>query len=503
MVKTEIIYYQGKDLDYNLHISSQELIYFMDEFLSESTESVVSVEKSKLSDNSSRMSEETEVSVPVLTVKSEKIEERLYNSSEFLSEHLPESASEISISSSTKSLDGHQCESQVSKIVLIGTAHVSERSIADVKSVIRNLKPDVVAVELCRGRYDSLEGNEQEEQLLIKELLSGGKIYYYFIHWLLAQLQKKIGEDMGVKPGAEMLLAMEEAKFISAKVALIDREIQVTLQRFWGKMKFFEKIRMISSLLGGLIEVGKGTDIDIEHITEPDFVAELVSELRGFAPTAARVLIDERDAYLAGNIIEAAEGGNKTVVAVIGAGHKVGVMNYLKNPKDIPPLDTLMEIPKKSFGIIKIIGFIFVGLIVAFFLLMLLSGIPFKLFLIAFVFWFIITGILSALGTLLAGGHRNSILTSFLVAITLHPGWFAGLVEAKYQNPKASDIKSLLAVESFSDIFKNKIMKILLVASLSNIGSIAGAFLGGYIIMHITGIDPRDVLSAGLKTLGF
>ena len=308
---------------------------------------------------------------------------------------------------------------------------------------------------------------------------------------------------MGVKPGAEMLLAMEEAKFISAKVALIDREIQVTLQRFWGKMKFFEKIRMISSLLGGLIEVGKGTDIDIEHITEPDFVAELVSELRGFAPTAARVLIDERDAYLAGNIIEAAEGGNKTVVAVIGAGHKVGVMNYLKNPKDIPPLDTLMEIPKKSFGIIKIIGFIFVGLIVAFFLLMLLSGIPFKLFLIAFVFWFIITGILSALGTLLAGGHRNSILTSFLVAITLHPGWFAGLVEAKYQNPKASDIKSLLAVESFSDIFKNKIMKILLVASLSNIGSIAGAFLGGYIIMHITGIDPRDVLSAGLKTLGF
>jgi hypothetical protein len=109
MVKTEIIYYQGKDLDYNLHISSQELIYFMDEFLSESTESVVSVEKSKLSDNSSRMSEETEVSVPVLTVKSEKIEERLYNSSEFLSEHLPESASEISISSSTKSLDEEYC----------------------------------------------------------------------------------------------------------------------------------------------------------------------------------------------------------------------------------------------------------------------------------------------------------------------------------------------------------------------------------------------------------
>src|SRR5665647_1949054 len=96
---------------------------------------------------------------------------------------------------------------------------------------------------------------------------------------------------LGVKPGAEMLSAMEEAKTIGANVALIDRDIQVTLQRFWGKMKFLEKLRMIGSLLGGLIEIGKGNDIDIDQITEPDFVAELVSELRGFAPTAAKVLI--------------------------------------------------------------------------------------------------------------------------------------------------------------------------------------------------------------------
>ena len=164
--------------------------------------------------------------------------------------------------------------------MLIGTAHVSEKSVAEVNAVIRNMKPDVVAVELCRGRYDSLEGNAQEDQVPIKDLLSGGKIYYYVIHWLLAHLQKKIGEDMGVKPGAEMLSAMEEAKNIGANVALIDRDIQVTLQRFWGKMKFLEKFRMIGSLLGGLIEIGKGNDIDIDQITEPDFVAELVSELR-------------------------------------------------------------------------------------------------------------------------------------------------------------------------------------------------------------------------------
>jgi pheromone shutdown-related protein TraB len=263
---------------------------------------------------------------------------------------------------------------------------------------------------------------------------------------------------------------------------------------------------MISSLLGGLIDLGKGDDpdLDINHITEPDFVAELVSELRGFAPTAAKVLIDERDAYLAGNIIEATEGGNKTVVVVIGAGHKSGVIKYLKNPKTIPLLKTLTEIPKRKYGITKIISFIFVGIIIAFFLLMLLSGISLKLFLIAFVCWFLITGILSALGTLLAGGHRNSVLTSFFTAwiTTPHAGWFAALVEAKKLNPKASDVKALFAVENFSDIFKNSIMRVLLVASLANIGSVVGAVLGGYVIMQVTGFDPRDIIFAGLKTLG-
>ncbi|WP_292389329.1 TraB/GumN family protein [Methanosarcina sp. UBA5] len=476
----------------------------MDKLAPKSAENTISVEKSNISDSSIITPEENGVSVPVLAIKTEENEEKLDISSNFIAEPLPDSVSVISIPSTSQSPDGHQADS---KIVLIGTAHVSEKSVEEVRTVIRNLKPDVVAVELCKGRFDSLEGNAQEAQVPIKDLLSGGKIYYYLIHWLLAHLQKKIGEDMGVRTGAEMLSAIDEAGDIGANIALIDRDIQVTLQRFWGKMKFLEKVKMISSLLGGLIDLGKEDDsnLDINHITEPDFVAELVSELRGFAPTAAKVLIDERDAYLAGSIIEAAEGGNKTVVVVIGAGHKSGVIKYLKNPKIIPPLKTLTEIPKKKYGIAKIISFIFVGIIIAFFLLLLLSGVSLKLFLIAFVCWFLITGALSALGTLLAGGHRNSVLTSFLTAwiTTPHAGWFAGLVEAKKLNPKASDIKALFAVENFSDIFKNNIMRVLLVASFANIGSVVGAVLGGYIIMQVTGFDPKDIIFVGLRTLGF
>lgn len=477
----------------------------MDKLVSEPAENAISAGKSKLCDSSINLTEENMASVQeVAAVKTGKIEANPDVSSELASEPLPNSALEILIPSNSQSSDESSAKYQPSRVVLIGTAHVSEKSVAEVKSVIRNLKPDIVAVELCGERSNALEGKSQEDEVPIKDLLSGGKLYYYLVHWLLAHMQKKIGEEKGVKPGAEMISAMKEAESIGAKVALIDRDVQVTLQRFWGKMKFPEKIKMVGSLLGCVANIGKGKDLDIDQMTEQEVVQELVSELRGTAPTAAQVLIDERDAYLAGNIVKAAEGGNKTIVVVIGAGHKAGVINYLKNPKSIPPLDTLIEIPKKSLGIGKIVGFVFVALIVAFFVLLLLSGVSLQLFLIAFVCWFIITGALSALGALLAGGHRNSIVTSFLLAwiTTPHPGWFSGLVEAKHRNPKTSDIKALLAVENFGDIFKNSLMRVLLVASLTNIGSIAGAFLGGIVIMNVTGTKPSDIIFAALKVIG-
>ncbi|MGB9941291.1 TraB/GumN family protein [Methanosarcina sp.] len=508
MNKPEITDSQDKDPDYSFHSSSQESIYSMDKRVTQSAENSISVGKSKLSGSSINVPQEDKISAPASEIESGELETKLDISSELIAEPVSYSASEVSIPSPSQSLDGAQAEYQPSKIVLIGTAHVSEKSVAEVKAAIRNLKPDIVAVELCRGRYDALKGNVQERQVPIKEILTEGKIYYYIIHWLLAYVQKKIGDDMGVKPGAEMISAIEEAESVGAKVALIDRDIQVTLQRFWGKMKFLEKIKMIGSLLGGLIGIGKGTEIDIDQITENDVVTALVNELRGFAPTAAEVLIDERDAYLAGSILRVAAGGNKTVVVVIGAGHKPGVLEYLRNPKTVPSLNALMEIPKKRISLGKVVGFAFVGLIAGFFLLLLLSGVKLELLLIAFGWWFIITGTLSAAGTLLAGGHPYSVLTAFSVAwlTTLHPliaaGWFAGLVEARQRNPTTADIKALAGIETFREMFKNRFMRVLLVASFANIGSMTGTVLGAYVMMQVTGLDPRDILLAGFNAIG-
>ena len=511
MEKSDVTDSQDREPEYYFQSSSQDSIYSVDELATKSAEGETSAGKSELSNSSASEPEKAEAEVLESVAEAGTVVEgKLDLSSGFVAEPLPGSTpvSKLQPTPGVQVVETREAERQPSKIVIIGTAHVSEKSVEEVKTTIRKLKPDIVAVELCRGRYDSLKGNVQEKQLPIKDILGGGKVYFYLINWLLAYVQKKIGEDMGVKPGSEMLMAIEEAEASGARVALIDRDIQITLQRFWGRMKFFEKIRMLGSLVGGLIGIGKGADIDIDSITEQDVVTALVSELRDFAPTAAEVLIDERDAYLAGSILRTAAGGNKTIVVVVGAGHKPGILKYLKEPKSIPPLGSLIEIPKKRFSAGKVIGFGIVGLAIAVFLLLLLSGTPLELLLIAFGWWFLINGTLSAAGTLLAGGHPYSIATAFLVAwlTSLNPmmaaGWFAGLVEAKQRNPTTEDIKALAGIDTVGEMFKNKFMRVLLVASFANVGSVIGTFIGAYVMVQVTGIDPREVILSGFSALG-
>jgi pheromone shutdown-related protein TraB len=395
-----------------------------------------------------------------------------------------------------------------SQIIIVGTAHVSEKSVRKVVETIEREQPDIVAVELCKGRYDALKGKVQVSQIPIKELLSEGKVYFFMVHWLLAYIQKKIGDEMGVQPGAEMINAIDAAEASGAKVALIDRDIQVTLQRFWSKMGFIEKIRMVGALIGAALGFGDGKDIDIDNITDQDMVTMLTEELRGIAPTAAKVLIDERDAYIAGNLVRAASGGGKKIVAVVGAGHRSGIENYLKHPETIPPLGTLMDVPKKRFSIMKLIGVGIVGIAVATFALLILSGTPMELLLLAFGWWFIINGVLSAAGAIIARGHPYSVITAFMVAwlTSLNPmmaaGWFAGLVEAKQRNPTTDDFKKLIEVETTGSMLENKLFRVILVAALANIGSMIGTFVGVYVMMQIAGIDPRDVISAGFSTIG-
>lgn len=399
-----------------------------------------------------------------------------------------------------------------SRIIIIGTAHVSEKSVAEVNEAIEREKPDIVAVELCKPRYDSLKGKTTDTDVPIKEILKGGKIYQYMIHMLLAHVQKKFADEMGVQPGAEMIKAIDAAEEHGARIALIDRDVQVTLQRFWNKMGFIEKLKMLAGLVAAVLGIGGTKDIDMDTITNQDIVTMLVEEFRGTSPNAVKVLIDERDAYMASNLIRLASGGGKKIIAVVGAGHRAGIQNYLIHPETLPRPESVEVIPKKRFSFFKIFGLIMLAIPLGAFALLLISGVSLKTLCIVFIWWFLITGGLSALGTALARGHPYSILTSFLVAwmTTLNPavaaGWYAGLREAKYRNPTTRDLKNLVEAESMKDMMKNNFFRVLLVTSLANLGAMVGSIVGAYVILQILGIEAKDFLEsalrAGLAVLG-
>lgn len=396
-------------------------------------------------------------------------------------------------------------------IILVGTAHVSEKSVKDVEAAIELNKPDVVAVELDARRYQALrEGDQAQKEIKIKDILKGNNMMLFLMQWLLASVQKKVGAEMGVKPGAEMMAAIEAAQRKGIEVALIDRDLGITLGRFWNKMTFREKFRMFYSLI--LAFFGFGTeDVDIDKITQEDVVTELVDELRKFTPTAAIVLVDERDAFLAHNILEI--GKRKRVVAVIGAGHREGIKKYLHNPSTIPPIETISMVPKKrKVPWLKIFSALIILSVVAVFGLLILSGIPLEQLALAAIVLFLAQGILSALFVALVGGHWKSILTAFALAwyAFINPviaiGWLAGVVEATQRPPTMNDLNTLMGnddestLDAIKGMFKNRLFKAIAVAAVANIGSMLGTVVGAALLIyffHLT--NPVELLQVGLS----
>jgi pheromone shutdown-related protein TraB len=430
------------------------------------------------------------------------------------------------------------------EIVFVGTGHILEKSVREVEEVIEREKPDVIAVELCEARYEALRGNIRQD-FSVKGALRGSNPFFILMQWLMAYVQRKMGEEFGVEPGAEMMAAINKAEEKGCEIALIDRPIQITLQRFWRKMKMIEKIKMVGAMLFAVVEASRGfskekdgkvgegegkvkkklkrffqfkkkstrpvslstirKDKDfIERITDDDVVSQLLQEFRAFSPRAAVALLDERDAYIAGRLIEISKQKQEMkeeakIVAVVGAGHVAGIRKYLGQQELIPPQDELCSVPQKRFSLPKILGMVIIVAIAFFILLVILSGISYQVLLKALVYWIVINGTLATIGVIIAGGHPFSALTAFCVAwlTSLNPflaaGWFAGLSEAYLRKPTAEDMKGLVNVTSWSEVRQNRLFKVILVAALANMGSILGTFIGAYAVLHVVGIDMHQI----------
>lgn len=393
----------------------------------------------------------------------------------------------------------------MSEIRLVGTAHVSAQSVDEVRREIDEFAPGIVAVELDPNRYHALKYGAEEPE--IADILKSGNLMMFLLQWGLAYVQKQIGMDVGVEPGAEMKAACEAAEERGIRVGLVDRDIRITLNRFLANMTLREKLRMAWALLLSVFHFGggEGEELDIEALKQQDVIDMAMDEFRKFSPNGARALIDERDAYIAHQLIGLSHAYER-VLAVVGAGHIAGIRRYLADPASLPPLEELTQ-TVKPFPWMRVVevgvGAVFAAILV----LIAFSGVGAGVLLWALIYWVLLHGVLTAVFTLLAGGHPLSALTGFAVSwlTAIHPllaaGWFSAIVEAKIRKPRKGDVKRLLEAANFAEMRQNPLFRVVFVAALANVGSTLGTVAYFVFLFPALGIDPSILLSQGASNI--
>lgn len=356
-------------------------------------------------------------------------------------------------------------------IKIIATAHVSEKSVEDVKKEIAETEPGIVAVELCERRFRSLRGDAEKASL--NEIIRHGNAMIFILNSVLAAFQRQIGKQFGIMPGKEMLTAIEIAGEKGIPVALIDRDIKTTLSRALG-ISFFDKLRIVKALALSLFS-SEEEEIDIEEIKKEENVAVILKELKESFPSLYKALVDERDAYMAAKLIEL-EKSYGNVVAIVGAGHKPGIEYYLKNPDRIPSIDELTEVKKSRT--LELFKYAFPAFIVLLFILAFLNGFSIGK---AALLWILYNAVPTFLAVLLAGGSIYSAIAGMLASpiTSLFPflaaGWAAALVELKVRKAGKDDFKAMLRASSYRELLNNKAFRVILVGAFANIGSSLGA----------------------------
>jgi len=524
-------------------------------------------------------------------------------------------------------------------VSVVGTAHVSKASVEEVETKIPDTQPDIVAVELDDGRYRQLKGEEPDD-LDASDLLQGNTVFQFLAYWMLSYVQTRLGEQFDIDPGADMLAAVETAEEHGIDVALVDRDIQETIQRFWARMTITEKLRMVGglafgvtdsrvvgvmvglivglvagpalalfggavgiteavylraaasgllglaaallidqlaglalggdrrliaslgggwavasvvaasgvadaavgSLLGGFAATIIGSltlgvvgglalglvaaaviglfgptgpapeggidEMDIEELTDGDVVTVMMEEFRQFSPGGAEALIDERDAYIAHQLVGLREAGYD-VLAVVGAGHRAGIESYLDDPASLPPMDSLVgEETGRGIPWGKIVGIALSVAFVSFFVLLAMAGVQNGFLLRVFGAWFLINAVFAAGFAKLAGARWSSAgvggAVAWMTSINpaLAPGWFAGYIELRHLTVNVGDIGTLNDLlsdetkpigEILGEMFDVPLFRLIMVVALTNVGSIVASALFVSYILPLLGTELGGV----------
>lgn len=425
----------------------------------------------------------------------------------------------------------HRVNYNDKEILLIATAHVSKESQQEVKEIIEKERPDSVCIELDENRYKSITEKDKHSNMDIVQVIKQGKAMLVLVNLFLASFQRKMAAKMGIESGAEMIQGIESAKEIGAKLVLADRDIQTTFKRIWRLSSIGQKFKLLYQILGSLVVSEKDiTEEDIEKMKTGDMLDNALSMMGETFPLIKKVLIDERDIYLATKIKNAP---GKKIVAVLGAGHVPGIIKAITEDKYLVPKEINSEefenklvkkmdqenkekmnkyykkendestdyklkedisskdeeeivetiyatLPKKGKAG-KIIGWAIPLAILAW----IVSGFFYGRGLEHIVSYALGTGIGAAIGCVVALAHPLTILVGLVGAwlTVLHPvlgiGMFTGLAEAILKKPKVSDLENLNTdIQSFKGFFKNRFTHILIVIFLSSIATMLGTFIG-------------------------
>jgi pheromone shutdown-related protein TraB len=309
----------------------------------------------------------------------------------------------------------HHLDYEDKHIILLGTAHVSRESAQQVSRVIQEEKPDTVCVELCQSRYQSIRQHERWQETDVVKIIREKKSFLLLSNLLLASFQKRIAKKLNIKPGEEMIKAIEAAEGVGAEIHMADRDIRTTLSRTWRAMGLWSKIKLLFQLTLSLGEVEEIREEDIEKMKQEDVLETLLAEVGKSLPILKDILIDERDQYLADKIRTAP---GKKIVAIVGAGHVQGIKKYWNARIDIQALEQLPP-KKKMTGFLKwAIPAAIMGMFVAGFFF---GGVKAGKDMI--VWWITANAILAGIGAVIALAHPVTIISSMLAApLTLPPG---------------------------------------------------------------------------------
>ncbi len=371
------------------------------------------------------------------------------------------------------------------EVILVGTAHISRESADLVHRVIDAEQPDCVCIELDERRYAALSQKNRFEALDLKQVIRQQQLTTLFINLILVAYQQQLGGKLGVLPGTEFIEAAALANTLGIPLVLCDRDVRITLRRAWGTISLWRRFVLFGSVVHSAFNRQTLTEDDLRKLRDQDVGTRLINELGQEFPGLKAVLIDERDLYLAEKIRRSA---GQRVVAVVGAGHLHGIRAALTAPRPVDLAD-LETVPPAS-NTWKWIGW----------------GMPALIFLaIAWIgwekgagaagnnllFWILITGVPSMLGTLLALAHPLTVLTALVAApiTSLTPvlgvGYVAAFAEAYLRPPRVHEFQSVAQDFNTPRLWwKNRLLRILLVFLLSTLFGATGTLIGSAKIVH-------------------